>query len=186
MKPGLPTEFSGRLSATGEEADLIPYLKIYLNHHWAGAGAGVALARRIVMSNRGTAWSEDIEWVKDRIEADEHMLTTLRRQLGIRGGLFKRMTALAIERLSRLKANGRVGAYSPLNRVIEIEAMIAGISGKLSLWVAMQTAPGGGFLTGFDFPGLERSARAQLDVLARIHKQAAGALLASRHDVKQT
>ena len=38
----------------------------------------------------------------------------------------------ALEKLSRLKPNGALIAYSPLDRVVELEGLTVGITGKIS------------------------------------------------------
>jgi hypothetical protein len=42
------------------------------------------------------------------------------------------------EKLGRLKPNGRLLSYSPLSRLVELDSLALGISGKLSLWEALQ------------------------------------------------
>ena len=43
----------------------------------------------------------------------------------------------AVEKAGRLKPNGNLLRFSPLSRVVEIEGLITGVSGKLSLWRAL-------------------------------------------------
>ena len=38
------------------------------------------------------------------------------------------------EKVGRLKPNGELLQFSPLSRVVELEGLITGVSGKLSLW----------------------------------------------------
>jgi hypothetical protein len=38
------------------------------------------------------------------------------------------------EKVGRLKPNGQLLQFSPLSRVVEIEGLITGVGGKLSLW----------------------------------------------------
>jgi hypothetical protein len=46
--------------------------------------------------------------------------------------------AAATEAAGRLKPNGRLVGYSPLSRVIELEALTIGITGKLELWQSLK------------------------------------------------
>lgn len=46
--------------------------------------------------------------------------------------------AWAAEKLVRLKLNGRLRGYSPLSRLLELEMLHIGITGKLELWQALQ------------------------------------------------
>jgi hypothetical protein len=145
-------------------------LGIYLTDHWAGAGAGVALARRILRNNRTTPWADELEWLVSQIESDEHVLVGLRASLGISGGGWKRLLARIVERIGRLKRNGGGVGYSPLSRVVELEAMSLGVVGKLRLWNALKSAPS--LMSHAELGELEDRARNQLDLLASIHQKA--------------
>jgi hypothetical protein len=46
--------------------------------------------------------------------------------------------AWVAEKFGRLKPNGRLIGYSPLSRLVELEALALGITGKLSLWEALR------------------------------------------------
>ena len=41
------------------------------------------------------------------------------------------------EKLGRLKPNGQILGYSPLSRLVELETLALGITGKRSLWEAL-------------------------------------------------
>lgn len=152
-------------------------LEIYLDDHWAAAGAGRALINRTEESNRKTQWSEKLSWLVAEIESDVEELERLRNTLDFDGGMLKRQLALAAERAGRLKLNGRLLTYSPLSRLVEIEAMMSGVMGKKRLWSSMRVvfAEDEGGLVGFDFRALEKRAEEQLDVLMSIHEDAAAA-----------
>ena len=48
----------------------------------------------------------------------------------------------ATEKAGRLKLNGELTSYSPLSRVVELEGLLTGITGKKGLWNALlQIAP---------------------------------------------
>ena len=53
--------------------------------------------------------------------------------LGARKRRWRMAGALLGERLARLKPNGKVFRYSPLSRVLELEGLIMGVTGKLQL-----------------------------------------------------
>lgn len=149
-------------------------IEIYLNDHWAGAGAGAALAKRLARHNRDTIWSDRLASLANEVESDEHTLQAIRQALGVSGGRIKRAAALGMERFSALKPNGRSFAYSPLSRVVESEAMMAGISGKHRLWASLRAACADDpRLSGFDLAGLEQRAERQLEVLRAFHGAAA-------------
>jgi hypothetical protein len=109
-------------------------LAILLNDHLAGATVGVELARRLESSNAGTEFAAPLGQLKTEIEADRATLTSLMDELGVARSRLKPPLAIAAERLGRLKPNGQLRGYSPLSRVIELEALLLGITGKLRLW----------------------------------------------------
>jgi hypothetical protein len=54
----------------------------------------------------------------------------------------KDIGAWALEKAGRLKLNGQITGYSPLSRVVELEGLVTGITGKVALWGALlQVAP---------------------------------------------
>lgn len=158
-----------------ERADGARLLATYLDDHWAASAGGLRLARRSLRSNRNTRWSWRLEWLAREIETDERTLALVRQELGADGGSVKRTAAVVGEVLGRFKPNGRLFAYSPLSRVLELEALIAGVSAKRSLWVSLHEAefdtPGS--LAGVDFGALTGRADEQLELLTSMHREAA-------------
>jgi hypothetical protein len=149
------------------------YWETYLNDHRAGATAGTALVRRIWRSNRRTKWGPVIEKVAETIEQDLVVLDEVRDAAGVSGGDLKRVAALLTERAGRLKLNGHILTYSPLSRVLELEALMSAVRGKQSLWVALRTAaPSHPEWSDFDFAALEERGSEQLETLGRVHEWA--------------
>jgi hypothetical protein len=146
------------------------YWDTYLNDHRAGATAGTALARRIWRSNRRTEWGPLIEEVAESIEQDLVVLDQIRAATGVSGGDLKKVAALLTERAGRLKLNDHLLTYSPLSRVLELEALMSAIRGKQSLWVALHTAaPSHREWSDFDFALLKERGSQQLESLERFH-----------------
>jgi len=144
---------------------------IYLEDHWAGATGGVELARRLRSSNRESEWAEDLARVCGEVEADREALGDVMKALGVRRNLPKAYGAWAMEKVGRLKLNGRLTGYSPLSRVVELEMLMIGITGKLGLWEGLRSA-GRSELGGFDFEELAKRAEAQREVVKKIHRAA--------------
>jgi len=113
------------------------FLSIYLNDHLAGSVTGIELARRTLSNNRGTRYSEFLEWLVKQIEEDRQSLIRLMERLGIRRDPLKQAGAWSLEKVGRLKMNGRLLGYSPLSRLVEIEGLWMGVNGKLSIWRAL-------------------------------------------------
>ncbi|MGF1665396.1 MAG: hypothetical protein ACFCVC_03890 [Acidimicrobiia bacterium] len=162
-----------------ENRTLPPLLEIYLDDHWAVAGAGAALARRVARNNVSTVWASRLESLAVDIEADERVLTLTRGEMGLDGGRWKRRFAVSAEVVGRLKPNGRIISYSPLSRVLELEGLIAGVAAKRCLWVAISRALAtGGATSSVDYAEMERRAVEQSRVLEALHHEVVAAAFA--------
>jgi hypothetical protein len=118
------------------------YLRIYLQDHLAGATAGLELARRTRGANEGTEYGSPLARIADEIEADRRHLQGIIEDLGFGGDRLKNIAAWSLEKVGRLKLNGELTGYSPLSRVVELEGLLTGITGKKGLWLALlQIAP---------------------------------------------
>jgi hypothetical protein len=127
-------------------------LAIYLNDHLAGSTGGVELARRTRSSNEGTEFSEPLAQLCREIEGDRKSLETVMEELGVGRSRVKPALGWLGEKLARAKPNGQIRGYSPLSRVIELEGLVLGITGKLRLWRLLDELVGED--AAADFPGL--------------------------------
>jgi hypothetical protein len=110
-------------------------LRIYLQDHLAGATGGRELVRRARGANEGThPYGPALAKLADEIEADRRALEGIIGDLGFGADRGKVMAGWMAEKVGRLKLNGQLTGYSPLSRVVEIEALTTGVTGKLSLW----------------------------------------------------
>lgn len=147
-------------------------LAIYLNDHRAGAEGAEALARRSARSNAGNAVGEYLGGrFLTELRDDRALLEALRERLDVPPNPAKQCAARIAELIGRAKLNGAVTGPTPLGRVLELEALIAGVVAKRQLWLTATTLPDAD-------AGLfeERIARAddQLDRLQDLHRWAAG------------
>jgi hypothetical protein len=154
-------------------------LAIYLNDHLAGAVLGSELTRRAARENRGSPLGEFLERLVREILEDKHMLERVLQATGVRPSRIKPRVAWALEKVGRLKLNGRIRRYSPLSRLLELEGLTAGIAAKRSLWQALALAADPR-LAAFDFDALSSRAEAQLDGLEPHRVDAARLVLGSR------
>ena len=113
-------------------------LGIYLNDHVAGATAGLELARRTLKNNQGTAYESFLRDLVTAIEEDKRELETLMEAIGIPQDKLKQVAAWTAEKAGRLKLNGQITGYSPLSRLIELEGLFLGVTGKRSLWRSLK------------------------------------------------
>jgi hypothetical protein len=155
------------------------FLPIYLNDHLAGATFGVQLAERIARENPdnelGAFMRSDL---LPEIAADRQTLTDLMVRLGITRSAHKVAGAWLAEKLARVKLNGRLIRYSPLSRLLELEALAAGIEGKHALWLALDgVRDRDRRLEDVDFEDLAARARSQRDRLVAYRRAAAAEAL---------
>ena len=112
-------------------------LGIYLNDHLAGSTVGLELVKRAAKENVGTPYAEPLGLVAKEIEEDREALKGLMDALEVKPDHPKVMAGWVAEKLGRLKPNGQILGYSPLSRLVELESLSLGITGKLSLWEAL-------------------------------------------------
>ena len=144
-------------------------LKTYLQDHHAAATAGLELARRAAGSNEDTEYGIELRRIADEIAEDRELLEQVMQRLEIQPSKLKDAGGWTAEKVGRLKPNNRLLSYSPLSRVLELEGLIMGVTGKQALWEGLQVSVGE-TLDGFSFPELaERAAdhRRRLETLHR-------------------
>lgn len=149
-------------------------LSIYLTDHFAGATSGLELVRRCRRKNEGSRFAAPLaELVRD-IEADRRTLLAVMRGAGIEPSLLKTSAAWLLEKVARLKPNGPPLAYTPLDRVVELESLTLGIAGKRALWRALDDVfTDDNRPAGADFKALAERAELQLVTAERLRREAA-------------
>jgi hypothetical protein len=149
-------------------------LDIYLNDHLAGSMIGAELSRRALGENRGTSFGEFLSWLHGEIAADRRTLEAVMARLGVDRSDLKPAAAWVLEKVGRLKLNGQVRGYSPLSRLLELEALEAGVAGKRSLWEVLAVVfDDDERLKEFDFAALVARAERQLSEIAEHRRGAA-------------
>jgi hypothetical protein len=147
------------------------YLGIYLNDHLAAATAGVELARRARGANVDTEFGPPLATLCGEIEEDRATLESIMEDLGLKRSRFKPALGWIGEKLGRLKPNGHLRDYSPLSRVVDLEVLVLGITGKLRLWTLL--AELGTDETSADLPALIARAERQRGTVEDLQKGAA-------------
>lgn len=153
------------------------YLRIYLNDHHAGATLGVELARRSQKSNKGTPLGDFLAEFVAEASADKAQLEELMNTVGAGRNLVKSRTAWMVEKAGRLKPNGQLTGYSDLSRLVEVEGLMVGVTGKIGLWRSLQEAFSPSQPPPADFQALLQRAQGQLSELQRHHREAAARAL---------
>ena len=159
------------------------YLPIYLNDHYAGSTAGVELAKRAARNNRGNPeFGPALTRLASEIDEDRNALKQLMDRLDVSEDRIKSTLFWVGEKVGRLKLNGELLQPSPLSRVVELEGLLTGVSGKLSLWrTLLELAPQDDRL---EEGALDVLATRAEDQLVRLHAlRGAAGLIAFRDDI---
>ena len=93
--------------------------------------------------------------------------------LGVGENRVKVPIAWAAEKLGRLKPNGQLTGYSPLSRLVELEGLALGVTGKLALWRSLAATRSD--LGSFGLETLIERAESQRDGLEKRRVEAAQA-----------
>jgi hypothetical protein len=150
-------------------------LDLYLQDHLAGATAGEQLARRMRKSHEGTAQETILTRIHAEIQDDRSELLRLMLELGVSRPRAKVAAGWLLEKVARLRPDARRRGRSHLARLIELEALSAGVTGKRSLWRSLRLA--GISPTSVDLLDLETRAEKQLRALDGVREQVAPAAL---------
>lgn len=149
-------------------------MRIYLQDHHAGSTTGLELARRTLGSNEGNEYGEAMAKIVDEIAADQKALEGIMDDLGFGSDTIKDLGAWALEKVGRLKLNGQISGYSPLSRLVELEGLMTGITGKIGLWAALlQLAPDEPRLEAAHLERLRERGESQRSTVEELRERAA-------------
>lgn len=146
-------------------------LATYLNDHLGGSMAGRDLAEKIASENEGTELGAFMTGVLTAIEEDRAALEDVMRRVGVERAVVKQAAGRVAERLSRLRMHRAITGDPGLSRLLEIEALILGVMGKLALWGTLrELASQEPRLADVEFEDLMRRAQEQLSGLEEHHR----------------
>jgi hypothetical protein len=151
-------------------------LATYLKDHFAGARGGLALAERIASGAEDEDERKRVEEVAAQIKEERELLSELMTSLDATPSRLKTATAWTGEKFSALKLNTSRGD----RRVLEYEAMIMGVTGKLQLWRSLSqisNGEGAGLVSDERLTQLARQAESQRVTLEELHGRTARAVL---------
>lgn len=155
-------------------------LRLYVRDHDGASAGGVRLVHRCHQSNRGTAFESGLAELDTAIRQDRAELSKILQQLRVRPSRPRQALAWCAATAGGLKLNGHLLTYSPLSRVVEIEALSAAVTAKLCLWTALaDLSTTDGRLDESTINRLQHDARTQLDSLAGMHRRATGIAFAN-------
>jgi hypothetical protein len=137
-------------------------LSDYLNDHLAGSVGALELLDRLIEACQGKPLARFFRDLQREIQEDQEQLKELMAKLGVSESAARKAGAWLAEKLSRSKIE--LGKGEEVGIFLALEALILGITGKRSLWRALQAAsrtiPG---LARLDYSGLEKRAIEQCE-----------------------
>ncbi len=139
-------------------------LSDYLNDHLAGSIGALELLDRLVEACQGKPLERFFRDLRKEIHQDQEQLRELMQKLGVGENAARKAGAWIAEKLSRPKIELGEGSKKEAGIFLALEALVLGITGKRSLWRALQaasrTVPG---LARLDYSGLEERAIEQCE-----------------------
>lgn len=111
---------------------------------------------------------EPLREICAEIEADRATLERVMAELDVKRNPVKPIGAWLGEKLGRLKLNGSLWGYSPLSRLVELELLLIGITGKTRMWRVLEQAFGES-VPGVDFGELAVRAADQRRRVEELH-----------------
>jgi len=120
-------------------------------------------------------FGQPLDRICKEIEEDRATLEQVIDRLGFSQSRVKPAGAWVAEKLGRLKLNGRLRGYSPLSRVLELEGLLIGITGKMALWETLADL-GDVERLEIDFAQMSARAAEQRSAVDDLHRLAAAAL----------
>ena len=118
-------------------------LHAYLQHHWAGSSAGVAMFERVGRSHSDTDVAVRVRQLAVEVDADREALRQIIEATGAAPSRIAATAGRAAELAGRLKPNGRVVRRSPLSDLFELEALVDAVGAKRAGWHLLRAATEG-------------------------------------------
>ena len=132
-------------------------LNDYLNDHLAGSVGALELLDRLLEVYGGKPLEKFFRDLRQDVEQDQAQLKELMQKLGAGESAVRKAGAWLVEKLSRSKIDLENGSREEMGLLLALEALVLGITGKRSLWRALQaasrTVPE---LARLDYSGLEK------------------------------
>lgn len=136
----------------------------YLNDHLAGSVGALELLDRLVDTYREKPLEKFFQGLRDDIRYDQEQLKELMQKIGAEESAVRKAGAWVVEKISRAKIGLSEEAEGEVGLLLALEALVLGITGKRSLWRALQAASRAlPQLARLDYAGLEKRAIEQCE-----------------------
>lgn len=142
-------------------------LTLYLTHHLSAATGVVQRLDRMTEEYTDLAVHDEIAGLAGQIRTERDRLDEMIAELGLDQRRHEQVLARAGELAGRLKLNGRFLSRSPLTPNVELEILLSGVIGKLSLWQTLQAHQDELGLDAAELEQRAQDARTQLDTVER-------------------
>ncbi|EKU47566.1 NAD-dependent epimerase/dehydratase family protein [Brevibacterium sp. LS14] len=145
---------------------------LYVSDHLSGATAGAARIARMAEAFIDTPVYAPLSELADEIRRERGFVAELVTDLDLRRRRLVDAATWTLERLGRLKPNGRLLRRSPMTLVLETELMRSAIMGKLGMWQTLRDNADALGLAAEVFDDLAENSRRQLRTLDAVHDYA--------------
>jgi hypothetical protein len=139
-------------------------LSDYLNDHLAGSVGALELLDRFIEAYDGKPLEKFFRELREEVQQEQEQLKDLMQKLGVGESTVRKAGAWLVEKLSRSKIDLGKEDRDEVGLFLGLEALVLGITGKRSLWRALQAAsrtmPE---LARLDYSGLEKRAIEQCE-----------------------
>ena len=139
-------------------------LATYLKDHFAGASGGGELCRRIADSAASDEEAKDVNSIAAEIDDERTILKQMMGRLEVSPSIVKAAGGWVGEKAGRVKLR----ASDEAGRVLQYEAMIMGVTGKLNLWRSLLVIEPR--VPELDRPELEKLARQAEEQRSRLER----------------
>lgn len=140
------------------------------------------MVQRCRRANRDEPLATMLADIEREIVEERTTLRSIMSRIEVRPSTIKSAIASVAVQLGRLKSNGRLTRYSPLSRVVELEALVAAVVTKRNMWRALGVVADGNVVSRDELDRLIEQATAQFDRLATAHRSSATrAFAAAKH-----
>ncbi|MBA2585435.1 MAG: hypothetical protein H0U99_03010 [Chthoniobacterales bacterium] len=115
-------------------------LTTYLNDHHAGSVGALELVDNLIEVFEGKPLAPFLRDVRAEIDADQHTLEQLIKQIGANESAVKKAGAWVMEKISRAKFKISEASEDQIGLFMALESLVLGVTGKRELWTALSAA----------------------------------------------
>jgi hypothetical protein len=155
-------------------------LRKYLNAHLTGSVAGIELVKRAAEENRGSDLGSFLKSLLTELEEDRVTVRRILKATGKDEDILKKLGGWMLEKVAESRLHDLAGDSPHMRRVIELEGIIMGTSGRICMWRLLELFHRNDPRLKFaDFTFLRQRAEEQADELELYRQAEAGRAFAA-------